>query len=718
MKEVVFKKLTGKNFLSLGNVPVVFTFPKGINIITGYNFDMNDENGVGKTTLIQLFFWTLFGEPLSDLKKDELINDINKKDCYGCLEFDIVKNGKTNSYKIERGIKPSYCKMWTNGDENKNLATIPATNEHIQALISSTPNIFRNCIVLSMNNSVPFMAQGKTERKTFVESMFRLETLRFMEKMARDKYNELIRQQELNLENQRLLEQNKTAFSEKKDTFETAKKAKIEDLENRKREYVSEIVSYKTKIVSVDATEINRLRIDIETKTSEQKQLSSEINTLKSEIMSLERDLAPKRNELKKLTEALLAAKDTIKSQTADVTLDKSLTIDEKEQTLKTMLADIPKQLLEVRSEMHRLNAENGNHRKTLDTIKKYGAICTACQRPFSKDEQAQTQKQIEQLEQTIEANKTAMNKKVCEESSLDRKSTQISIMLDFIAKTKTVSALKKEVQEKTTGIATKTSELEPLNKKAETIIEDLFQLNDKKSQLDNVANANRNFESQIANLEKFVKTVESDIEKARNEKNTFEEMIVKNQTKLDKTLESVASTKTEIQIYDNIKFIVSEDGIKSYIIKKLIKVLNERIAYYLKTFESNAKLTFDEYFDDTLYNNKGLPKSYENFSGGERKRIDLACLFSFLDIRRIQGDVRFNVIFFDELLDTAISAKGCNFIFNVLKERLDLYNENSYVITHRKEFRTDSRDLINNVINLEKRNGFTKIGDINGIKV
>ena len=48
MKEVKFKTLTGKNFLSIGNVPIVFSFPEGINIITGYNFDKNDENGVGK----------------------------------------------------------------------------------------------------------------------------------------------------------------------------------------------------------------------------------------------------------------------------------------------------------------------------------------------------------------------------------------------------------------------------------------------------------------------------------------------------------------------------------------------------------------------------------------------------------------------------------------------------------------------------------------------
>ena len=718
MKEVNFKKLTGKNFLSIGNVPIVFPFPDGINIITGYNFDKSDENGVGKTTIIQLFFWVLFGETLSSLKKDEVVNDINRKDCYGSLEFEITKNGKINKYKIERGIKPSYCKLWINGDENKTLATIPAINEHIQTLISSTPNVFRNCIVLSMNNSVPFMQQGKTDRKTFVESMFKLEALRHMEKIARDKYNELTRQQELNLEHQHLYEQNKHTFKEKKESFELSKKAKVAELNTRKQEYASEIVAYRAKVKPVDSSELPKIKADIEAKNKEQKALSDTINSLKSEIMSLERQANPKRAELRKWTEALLSAKDTIKAQTADIKLDKTLSIDEKEKVLRDMLTDIPKQIQAAQSEMYKLNHENGEHKKTLEKIKTYGAVCTACQRPFSQDEQSKTQKQIADLEQSITDNKKLMEQQVCKESTLNRKSGQVATMLAFIVNTKTVSALKNEIKAIDNDIATKTSELEPNTKKADALADELDQLGDKKTALENLINANSNFESQIANLEKFVKTVEADIEKAANEKNTFDEMLVENQTKLDKATQAVEETRVSIQIYDNIKFIVSEEGIKSYIIKKLIKILNERIAYYLAAFESNAKLTFDEYFDDTLFNDKGLEKSYENFSGGERKRIDLACLFSFLDIRRIQGDVRFNVIFFDELLDSAISSKACNFVFNILKERLDLYKENSYVITHRKEFKTDSKDMIDNVINLEKRNGFTRLGDINGVKV
>ena len=53
MKNIVFKKLAIKNFLSVGDVPVVIDFKTGLNIITGANKDK--ESGL-KTNLGRHFF--------------------------------------------------------------------------------------------------------------------------------------------------------------------------------------------------------------------------------------------------------------------------------------------------------------------------------------------------------------------------------------------------------------------------------------------------------------------------------------------------------------------------------------------------------------------------------------------------------------------------------------------------------------------------------------
>ena len=124
-----------------------------------------------------------------------------------------------------------------------------------------------------------------------------------------------------------------------------------------------------------------------------------------------------------------------------------------------------------------------------------------------------------------------------------------------------------------------------------------------------------------------------------------------------------------------------------------------------LKRFLKFLILDFNEYFDETITDEKGGEKSYFNFSGGERKRIDLACLFAFLDIRRMQGDVHFSTIFYDELLDSSLDDKGVELVVNILRERAENLNENSYIITHRGVAFTGK---VNNTIMLEKRNNFT----------
>ena len=169
----------------------------------------------------------------------------------------------------------------------------------------------------------------------------------------------------------------------------------------------------------------------------------------------------------------------------------------------------------------------------------------------------------------------------------------------------------------------------------------------------------------------------------------------------------TLSSLDKNLSVLECVKFVVAEEGVKSYIVKKILKVLNSRLSYYLKELHANCTCIFNEYFDEQITDEKGEEKSYFNFSGGERKRIDLACLFAFLDIRRMQGDVHFSTIFYDELLDSSLDDKGVELVLKVLKNRKETYNENCYIITHRANAISDK---IDNTITLEKRNGFTTL--------
>jgi DNA repair exonuclease SbcCD ATPase subunit len=721
MKEVSFKKLIGKNFLSIGNVPLVFSFPSGLNIISGYNYDKNDENGVGKTTVIQLFFWVLFGDVLSNLKKDEIVNDINKKDCYGCLEFEVTKNGETRTYKIERGVKPSFCKLFIGDKEDETLSSISSVNEKIQSIISSTPTIFRNCITLSINDSIPFMAQKKPERKAFVESIFRLEVLKYMDKSAKNKYNELVRKQELNLENQKVLSLNKSSFEEKKNSFDEHKKQKLSTLESRKIKYKEELDILQSKIVNECSEEkFNEIKNSLLEIKDLKELLLEKVSVSKAELSHKQSLLKKEEDNLKDVLNQLNDLKTKVENikKSKNISFNEGLSIEQKEELILDIIKQVPVEVSSIEEKIYKLQFDKEKNLKLIEKIKKYGSLCSLCDRPFSAEDQQNNKSQIEELQNELKNNDLSVKEFKNQIANKNQQIESANVYLRFIEKYKSkkqllenVSLMKSEIDLKNKKLIVDKTELQSME-------DSIKELSNKKDLEENIKLTNISIKNQIKNIESFLSSVDADILELNKEKNTFDVLIAENEEKLNSVKNEIDLIMSDIKVYDNIKFIVSDDGIKSYIIKKLIKVLNERIEYYLKLFDSNAKLKFDEFFDDILYNDKNLEKSYDNFSGGERKRIDLACLFSFLDIRRIQGDVRFNVIFFDELLDSAISSKACEFIFNVLKERYTLYNESSYIITHRKEFKNEGKNLIDNMILLEKRNGFTRIGENNEIKV
>jgi hypothetical protein len=143
------------------------------------------------------------------------------------------------------------------------------------------------------------------------------------------------------------------------------------------------------------------------------------------------------------------------------------------------------------------------------------------------------------------------------------------------------------------------------------------------------------------------------------------------------------------------------------------LQLFNNKIAYYLSKLDSNCVLTFDEYFEEKIINDKGIECSYNNFSGAEKKTIDLACLFAFMDIRRLQGDVAYNVCLFDELLDSSFDEKGVELVLDVLKDRSDMYSECCYIISHRKE---SIKAATGEIIYLEKYNGLTQRMEFTGL--
>jgi DNA repair exonuclease SbcCD ATPase subunit len=591
---VNFKTLSIKNFLSVGEVPVTINFQEGVNVITGTNYDKEDsKNGVGKSTIADALYFALFGTTIRELSKDLIVNSFTKKKCEVVLDIDIENGNGLSRYRITRTINPTKCHMTKNG-EDVTRSTMAKTNEYIQKLIMSNGKIFQNSVIMTINNTVPFMAQSKIDKRKFIESILSLEIFSEMLSKAREEHNILKKDYEVLFTKVEGIEKGYKFNKEQLDTFEEQKKLKIESIVKRIDESKAKVDDLKKSIKELPDDVLEKLDIKIEQCNEELKEI---------------------QNQYKTAYQAL-----------ADV---------------KSKISHIEGQLKD---------------------IEKVGAICTTCNRAYSDDDLKHK-----------EANKKELNSKLKE-------------------LTKELSAAQKKLDTVNTSQAKKEKELKDVQ--------------DKKNIVRDVLNNNKNTETKIGLINDSIQELLKEIEDVKKQTNEALENVVKElEEKLKTGKEGLEKLDKDCSVLECVKFVVSEEGVKSYIVKKILAVLNGRMAYYLDKLHANCLCQFDEFFDEQITDEKGEHKSYFNFSGGERKRIDLACLFSFLDIRRMQGDVHFSNIFYDELLDSSLDDKGVELVLDILRERAQKHKENCYIITHRG---TTITEKIDNTIFLEKRNNFT----------
>jgi DNA repair exonuclease SbcCD ATPase subunit len=103
-----FNTLTVKNFMSVGNQTQAINFDRhDLTLVLGENLDLGGDdhgarNGTGKTTIINALSYALYGQALTNIKRDNLINKTNNKNMLVTVEFE--KEGV--SYLIERGRRP------------------------------------------------------------------------------------------------------------------------------------------------------------------------------------------------------------------------------------------------------------------------------------------------------------------------------------------------------------------------------------------------------------------------------------------------------------------------------------------------------------------------------------------------------------------------------------------------------------------------------------
>jgi len=187
-----FNWIEMRNFMSVGNEWLRFDYTVGLSYVYGENYDVTEEdqlsmisNGAGKTVvLVDAPLFALYGRTQRKIKRAEIVIIQNGCDC----EVRLCFNKDKDEYIIERGLKPDKIIIIKNGVAESEEAKKRIANRVIEEEILDgiSFEVFKNLIVLNGTSSKHFFEYGKHEKRTFINEVFRLGFLDYLQMQLTD----------------------------------------------------------------------------------------------------------------------------------------------------------------------------------------------------------------------------------------------------------------------------------------------------------------------------------------------------------------------------------------------------------------------------------------------------------------------------------------------------------------------------------------------------
>ena len=168
--------LSVKNFMSVGNQTQAVDFDrKDLTLVLGANYDQGGDdsgarNGTGKTTIINALSYALYGQALTNIKKDNLINKTNGKGMMVTVDFEV----SGISYRLERGRKPNVLKYFIANHEQEGAESQQGdsreTQKEIERMLGMSHDMFKHLVALNTYTQ-PFLSLGANDQRAIIEQL-------------------------------------------------------------------------------------------------------------------------------------------------------------------------------------------------------------------------------------------------------------------------------------------------------------------------------------------------------------------------------------------------------------------------------------------------------------------------------------------------------------------------------------------------------------------
>ena len=282
---IEIKDLTVKNFMSVGNQTQAVDFnQQQLTLVLGENLDQGGDdsgsrNGTGKTTIINALSYALYGQALTNIKRNNLINKTNSKGMLVTLHFE--KNGV--NYRVERGRSPNILKFYVNNTEqemtDESQGDSRKTQEYINELLDMSHDMFKHIVALNTYTE-PFLSMRQNDQRAIIEQLLGITILSEKAEALKDQTRntkELIQEETLKI--------NAIQSSNEKIS------ATIENLQGTQRAWLAKKDQDVKKLQS-GIDELEHLDIDAELESHEQlsnwTKHNNSISSLKKELSTLE----------------------------------------------------------------------------------------------------------------------------------------------------------------------------------------------------------------------------------------------------------------------------------------------------------------------------------------------------------------------------------------------------------------------------------------------